>query len=97
MLDVQTLTPFIVIVVYIIAEFLKVTVIKTDKMKKLLPIICAVIGAIISVIVYKFYPQGTNATNYVDAFTSGAFSGIATTGCNQIYKQIKKFRTEDDE
>lgn len=96
MLEIQALTPFTVIVVYLIAELLKATILKDDKSKKMLPVICAVLGAVISLAVYQFYPQGSSSTNYIDAFTNGAFSGIATTGCNQVYKQIKKFRTEDD-
>lgn len=85
------LTPAIVIVVYIIIEIAKRTVLKTDKKRQLLPLICTIIGGVFGLLLFVLYPVGSNADNIVGAFTSGAFSGLAATGCNQLYKQLKKF------
>lgn len=92
------LSPFIVIIAYAIAEFLKRIVFKNeDEKKKYIPAICAVIGAVIAVVLYFFYPQGIGDTNVIAAITDGLFSGLAATGCNQIYKQIAKSRNAETE
>lgn len=96
MVDVGYLSPFIIIVIYIIAEIYKRVFAKKAVYKNWLPIICAVIGGIMGFLIYKFYPQGIvqYADNAIGAIGNGAFSGLAATGCNQIYKQIKKFKLE---
>lgn len=92
------LSPFIVIVTYAIAELLKHIVFKNkDEKKKYIPTICAIIGAVIAIILYFFYPQGIGDTNVIAAITDGLFSGLAATGCNQIYKQIAKSRNAETE
>lgn len=92
------LSPFIVIVTYAIAELLKRLVFKNkDEKKKYIPTICAIIGAVIAVILYFFYPQGIGDTNVIAAITDGLFSGLAATGCNQVYKQIAKSRNAETE
>lgn len=94
-MDQVLLTPSVVIATYLIAELLKYTVMRSDNSKKILPIICGIIGGCIGMALFIFYPEGTTATNLAAAFTSGAFSGLASTGCNQIYKQIKNFSNTD--
>ena len=96
MVDVGYLSPFIIIVIYIIAEIYKRVFAKKAAYKNWLPIICAVLGGIMGFLIYKFYPQGIvqYADNAIGAIGNGAFSGLAATGCNQIYKQIKKFKLE---
>lgn len=96
MVDVGYLSPFIIIVVYIVAEIYKRIFTKKTAYKNWLPIICAVLGGVIGYLIYRFYPQGIvqYADNAIGAIGNGAFSGLAATGCNQIYKQIKKFKLE---
>lgn len=96
MLEIGYLSPFIVIITYLIAEVYKRVFKNKPKYKTWLPILCAVIGGIVGFIIYKFYPQGIAmyADNVLGAISNGAFSGLAATGCNQIYKQIKKFKME---
>jgi len=91
MFENQVLVPAIVLVVYLIAEFLKMYVVKTDEQKKVLPILCGAIGAVIGVLLYFFYPAGLGGMDFSAAIINGAFSGFAATGCNQIYKQLKKY------
>ena len=83
--------PFLVIFIYIIVEILKMTCIKDDKHRMVLPLICAVIGAILAVVLYGFFPEAIGATNFFEAATMGASSGLAATGCNQLYKQVRAF------
>lgn len=88
---VGSLSPFIVIVTYAIAEILKrVVFAKKQNLKTFIPIICAVIGGIMGITIYLVYPMGIADTNAIAAITDGIFSGLAATGCNQIYKQIYK-------
>ena len=92
------LSPFIVIVTYFIAELLKRVAFKNDdNKKKYIPTICAGIGAVIALALYFFYPQGIEDTNAIAAVTDGLFSGLAATGCNQIYKQIAKSKNSETE
>jgi len=84
-------TPFIVVVVYFITYALRKYVIKTDEQRKSLPPIAAAIGCLIALVFYFFAPSEIEFTNLVDAVTSGMCSGLAAVGCNQVYKQFKRF------
>lgn len=85
--------PVVVVGSYIIAEILKKIVLKTDEKRTMLPVICGVIGAVCGIGLYYVYPAALDtATNSaIGAVADGAFSGILATGCNQIYKQVKRF------
>ena len=97
MYDNQALIPVIVLVVYLIAEVLKTYVVKTDDQKKILPIFCGAIGAVIGALLYLFYPACLGGMDFTGAIINGVFSGFAATGCNQIYKQIKKYIESKDD
>lgn len=97
MSDNQALIPVIVLAVYLIAEVLKTYVVKTDDQKKILPIFCGAIGAVIGSLLYFFYPACLGGMDFTGAIINGAFSGFAATGCNQIYKQIKKYIESKDD
>ena len=93
----SAITPAIVIVTFIVAELLKTLVFKNnDKGKSLLPVLCATLGILIATIVYNFWPDMVDYTNALDAITSGGVSGLAATGCNQLYKQLAKFKSTSD-
>lgn len=95
MLDIGYLTPFIVLVVFLLVEVLKKTCIKTNKLKTWIPIASAILGAAIGVILYCIDTEWMMySNNIISAIANGGFSGLAATGCNQIYKQYKKFRME---
>ena len=51
-----------------------------------IPIIVGVAGGVLGMFVIPGYP----ANNILDAIAVGIVSGMASTGVNQIYKQIKK-------
>lgn len=90
--------PLIVAFAYIIAEVLKKFILKTDNQKTMLPIICGCLGGISGLIIFYTCPTylDPSTTGVLNAIADGAFSGIMATGCNQIYKQIKKFLTPTD-
>ena len=85
--------PVVVVGVYIIAELLKKFVLKTDEKRAMLPPICGLIGGVCGIGLYYLYPIALDVStnSIIDAIADGAFSGVMATGCNQIYKQVKKF------
>lgn len=96
-MDFSTVNVGIVIVVYCIAEILKITLMKEDSKRAALPVICIVAGALVACAVFYFYPEGISSTNLIDAFGLGGMSGASAVGCNQIYKQFTKFSTGADD
>ena len=96
MLDIMTI-PFIILTVYVLAEFGKVFIFTTDNRRKLLPATAAVIGGVLAVLLFFFIPGAmTNFDNVVEACTSGMASGLAATGCNQVYKQFKAYLSKEE-
>ena len=55
---------------------------------KWLPVICGVIGAALGVVGMYTMPDYP-ATDIINAAAVGAVSGLAATGINQMYKQLK--------
>ena len=84
--------PIIVLGAYVFAEILKKFFLKTDTQRASIPAICGVIGGAIGLIFFYTVPSylDPDTTTAIGAIADGAFSGIAATGCNQLYKQIKK-------
>lgn len=83
----------ILVLTYFIVEVIKRKLLKTDKQRSLLPAIAAGTGALLSMLIFIFIPSISTNVNLFNAFASGAISGSAATGSNQIYKQITKFFT----
>ena len=89
----------ILMIVYIGMEAIKRTILNTDKTKKyraFIPVMAPIIGSIISIFIFYNWPYISTSVNALNAFASGAISGAAATGGNQIYKQISKFFSTDD-
>ena len=98
MMDLELNTmPFIIFTVYILTELLKTFVIKADTQRKGLPIIAAIMGGFIAIMLYIFMPETTNFSDIINAATDGMASGFAAVGCNQVYKQFKRFQTVEEE
>lgn len=93
--------PFIVLAVYLIIYVMKQFTFKTDEQRKSIPPVSAVIGGLIGIALFYKVPTAINAENIVEACTIGMGSGLAAVGCNQVFKQFKKFtgetETPDDE
>lgn len=86
----------IMVIVYFFVYLIRKFITKTDKQRRFLPIIAACIGIIVSLSIYLFWPSISTSINGLNAFASGAISGTAATGSNQIYKQMMKFFTTDN-
>lgn len=89
--------PGIVVSCYIVVEIVKKLFLKTDDARKLIPLICALIGITISLVLYFIDPNIIGCYTFLDAIAAGGLSGFAATGCNQLYKQISKYKGEDSE
>lgn len=83
----------ILVLTYFIVEIVKRKLLKDDKKRAFLPTIAACTGALLSMLIFIFIPSISTNVNLFNAFASGAISGSAATGSNQIYKQITRFFT----
>ena len=77
--------PTLTVICYLITEIFKLLV-----KKKYLPVISGTSGAILGVIAYYITPNLIENTNILTAISLGILSGLAATGSNQIFKQLKK-------
>jgi hypothetical protein len=68
--------------------------IKAEKVLHFLPVISGVLGAIFGLIAYFTMPDIMLGNNIWLAIISGMASGLSATGCNQIFKQLKKLGVE---
>lgn len=91
-MDLNNMTgvPVIVIICYLLIEGIKVFVGSYKKIKALLPIISAFLGAGIGIVLFIICPEILPSGTYISSFTIGIFSGLSATGSNQIWKQLKK-------
>ena len=87
----------ITVVTYFIVEIIKKKIFKTNRQRNLLPVIAAVTGAAISIFIFVVWPAISSNVNVLNAFATGAISGSAATGTNQIYKQLTNFFSATNE
>lgn len=86
-----TSVPIIVVCCYIIGEIYKVLFKNKKEAYKLIPIVMAIIGGLLGIIIYLTNPEMMlNAENIWIALGIGIVSGASSTGANQILKQIFK-------
>lgn len=86
----------IVVICYIVGEVYKV-IFPKEEMKRLIPVVLAVFGAILGVLIY--YIDKNILFNVDSVFTAiliGIISGTSSTGANQIIKQIFKNKGEKE-
>ena len=74
----------ITVLCYLIGEAVKAS--KLDN--KYIPVICGVLGAILGVAAMFAMPEFP-AQDIITAAAVGAVSGLAATGANQLYNQLK--------
>lgn len=82
---VQTVAALVVLT-YILAELIKATPLDT----KWLPGLCGLIGAVLGVVSLHVGVMDFPAQDPITAAAVGGASGLAATGCNQIYKKLFK-------
>lgn len=74
----------ITVICYLVALGIRATPLNN----KWLPVICGFLGGVIGVIGMMIIPDYP-ANDYVTAIAVGIVSGLAATGSNQVYKQLK--------
>ena len=83
--------PIIVVCCYIIGEVYKIIFNNNQKTYKYIPILMAIVGGILGVIMYLTNKDMIfNAINVWISLEIGIVSGVSATGTNQIIKQIFK-------
>lgn len=81
--------PIIVVCCYIVGEIYKFIFANKQKAYKLIPIVLAVLGGLLGIIIYFTNPEMIfNAANVWVALGIGFVSGASSTGANQIIKQL---------
>ena len=86
-----TSVPIIVVCCNIIGEIYKVLFKNKQEAYKIIPIVMAIIGGLLGIIIYLTNPEMIlNAENIWIALGIGIVSGASSTGANQIVKQIFK-------
>lgn len=78
--------PTLAVICYLLGMGIKVS--KIDD--KYIPVACGTFGAILGIVAYVCDMSGFPAQNIIEAIAIGIVSGLASTGANQIYKQLKK-------
>ena len=74
----------ITVICYLVAQLLKATPLDN----KLLPVVCGFVGGILGVFGMFLMPDYP-ASDYITAVAVGIVSGLAATGANQVFKQLK--------
>lgn len=83
--------PGLVILIYVVVEILKKTVLKTDKSRRHIPLVCCIVGIITGVTIFCIWPNVMACSNVLEAIAMGGLSGFAATGCNQLYKKYSRY------
>lgn len=81
--------PVVATVVYAIIEVYK-AVFKSEKAKRVIPIVAGVFGAILGIVAFFACHAIVPTDNVFLAAVMGLFSGLGAVGVNQIYKQASK-------
>jgi hypothetical protein len=84
--------PIIVALSYIAGELYK-AMIKDEEHKRLIPVLMAIVGAVLSIAIYYSAPEIMAVDTIWDAIMVGIVSGESATGANQIIKQLFKNQT----
>lgn len=61
----------------------------TPLANKWIPVICGILGGVLG-LAGLFLMADFPASDYITAIAVGIVSGLAATGSNQVYKQLKK-------
>jgi len=87
--------PIITILVFAIMEIYKRYIAKDKKvLVAIIPIIAGALGIVFGIVCFYAFPAIIVATNIWTAILIGGASGLSATGCNQIFKQLKKYGIE---
>ena len=81
-----TSIPLVVVICYLFITAIKGTKIKDN----FYPVISCAVGMLCTAAMHLLVPEFIGASGLVSALISGAASGLAATGTNQVFKQLLK-------
>lgn len=74
------------VICFLIGQGIKVSPIDS----KFIPVICGIAGAILGAVAFLIGMPDFPAADIITAVAVGIVSGLAATGANQVYKQLKE-------
>lgn len=84
-----TSVPIIVLCSYIVGEIYKVIFKRKKDAYKLIPILVAIVGGVLGVLIYLTSPEMIfNVDSVWTSLGIGIISGFSATGTNQVVKQL---------
>ena len=89
--------PSIVVLCYLAGEFVKLITKKNELVKRLMPVTVGILGAILGALIFIYYPTYIMVNTIFEAMALGVISGLASTGSNQILKQLLKGKNKNEE
>jgi hypothetical protein len=89
MTEIMTI-PAIAAIVYTIIDITKTACGGDEKFKRFIPLISALLGAVLGVVSFYAVPGVVETQNIFVAIVMGAASGLSATGTNQVVKQLTK-------
>lgn len=95
MTDIMTI-PAIAAIVYTIIDITKTACGGDEKFKRFIPLISALLGAVLGVVSFYAVPGVVETQNIFVAIVMGAASGLSATGTNQVVKQLTKGESKPD-
>lgn len=74
------------VICFLIGQGIKVSPIDS----KFIPVICGIAGAVLGAVAFLIGMPDFPAADIITAVAVGIVSGLAATGANQVYKQLKE-------
>ena len=82
--------PVIAAIVYWVINLIKYATKQNEKFMRFIPLVAAVLGAMLGIVAFYAVPSIVPAENVFVAILVGIASGLTATGTNQIIKQLGK-------
>ena len=74
------------VICFLIGQGIKVSPLNS----KYIPVICGIAGAVLGAVAFLIGMPDFPAADIITAVAVGIVSGLAATGANQVYKQLKE-------
>lgn len=94
MLEIVSVPAITAVVLFVMSIYKKYIANGKEVLVAIIPIIAALLGVGLSVIMYLANPSFIPADNIWIAILIGATSGLSATGCNQIVKQMSNVKNK---
>ncbi|MDD4291448.1 MAG: hypothetical protein PHX51_04345 [Clostridia bacterium] len=89
--------PAIAAIVYTIIDIISTATGNSDKFKRFIPLLAAVLGGTMGLVFYYMAPDMIGTQSLIIAVIIGAASGLTATGTNQAVKLLAKDKSKADD